>query len=163
MTATADFMKDGATTLEPASMVDGGRMLMRSAQRVIGASLFLAAFVLWLAPGTAQQDVMLFRLLLSVAAAVAGLGMMLASGKPEAPAVEIDTIRRTVSLVRPDRNGQKQVLTRCAFADLGHAEINGHVVRLWDGDGVLLAVVTLTNQVLLKSLVNGLRDVGKIA
>lgn len=163
MTAAADFTKGGATMREPASMVDGGRMLARTLQRIVGAGLFLAAFVIWLAPATAQSDVMLFRLLLSVAAVVAGLGMMLASGKPDAPEVEIDTIRRTVSLVRPGGYGEREVLTSCAFADLRAAEVSGAVVRLWDAQGILLAVATLTDATLRNSLVNGLRDAGKIA
>ncbi len=163
MTAAADFTKGSATTREPVSMVDGGRMLARTLQRICGAGLFLAAFVIWLAPGTAEAEMMLFRLLLSVAAAVAGLGMMLASSKPEAPEIEIDTIRRTVSLVRPDGYGVREVLTCSSFAELGAAEVSGPVVRLWDAQGVLLAVATLTDTSLRNSLINGLRDAGKIA
>ncbi|APE43832.1 hypothetical protein BOO69_10715 [Sulfitobacter alexandrii] len=144
-------------------MVDGGRMLVRSVQRIFGAGLFLAAFVIWLAPVTEQHEVMLFRLFLSAAAAIAGIGLMLASGRPASPEVRIDTIRRTVSLVRPGVEGRHAMLSHCAFADLGAAEITGGVVRLWDGGGRLLAVVTLTDKVVLNSLINGLRDAGKIA
>ncbi|QFT59635.1 hypothetical protein FIU94_12445 [Sulfitobacter sp. THAF37] len=163
MTATADFMNKDAMTAERSLMLDGGRMLVRTLQRIFGAGLFLAAFVIWLAPVSAQAEMMLLRLFLSAAAALAGIGMMLASGRPRSPEVRIDTIRRTVSLVRPDVAGRQAVLSHCGFRDLGAAEVEGHVVRLWDAEGQLLAVVTLTDRTVLESLTNGLRDAGKIA
>ena len=163
MTATADFIQTSSPAHEPVRMVDGGRMLIRGAQRVSGAALLLSAFGLWLIPASAQHDVMLFRLMLSVAAAVAGVGMMLASGRPDTPSVQIDTIRREVSLVRPGYRGAAAVLQRCAFGDLARAEVKGTSVRLWDAQERLIAEVSLTKGPALNSLLAGLRDAGKIA
>jgi hypothetical protein len=163
MTATADFMQGKTPAIEPARMVDGGRMLVRGAQRVAGAALLLSAIGIWLIPASVQHDVMLFRLMLSVAAAVAGVGMMLASGRPDMPAVQIDTIRREVSLVRPGYRGASAVLQRCTFGDLSRAEVDGTCVRLWDADERLIAEISLTKGPTLNSLLAGLRDAGKIA
>ena len=109
MTATSEFMNIQAPTLEPARMVDGGRMIIRSAQRLIGAALTLAAIGIWIAPGASwESDVMLFKLILSLTAVIAGLGLMGASTAPRAPEIQIDTIRREVRLVRRQRGGADQ-------------------------------------------------------
>lgn len=169
MTATADFMPPNAGTAtnnysEPARMADGGRMMIRGAQRLTGVSLMLAALGIWMAPGaTWDADIMLFKLILSVVAAIAGLGLLNASSTPRAPEVQIDTIRREVRLVRRLHGSEPLVLQSCSFADLAHAEHEGSNVSLWDQSGIFLAEVSLTDRTALTSLVSGLRDEGKIA
>ena len=121
MMTTAEFMDTDAAALQPARVVDGGRMVLRGAQRLVGASLALAAVGLWLAPGSSwESDVMLFKLILSIIALLAGFGLMQSSATPAAPEVEIDTIRREVRLLRPAPDGSATVLKRCTFGNLLH-------------------------------------------
>ncbi|MGC1504872.1 MAG: hypothetical protein WA782_12125 [Sulfitobacter sp.] len=163
MTATAEFMNARAKAIEPARMANGGRMIIRGAQRLVGVSLTLAALGLWLAPGASwESDIMLFKLILSLTAVIAGLGLISESTSPSAPEVEIDTIRREVRLVRRQRGMADQILQSCGFADLAHAEREGNNVRLWDQAGTFLAEVSLTDRKALSSLVAGLRGAGKL-
>jgi hypothetical protein len=163
MTSTADFMDATALAVEPARMADGGRMIVRGAQRLVGVSLTIAALGLWLAPGSSwESDVMLFKLILSITAVIAGLGLVSASSTPRAPEVEIDTIRREVRLVRRQRGVAPVVLQSCAFSKLARAEHEGTNVRLWDESGAFLAEVSLTDRAALTSLVAGLSDEAKL-
>ncbi|MFK7834921.1 MAG: hypothetical protein AB8B60_01760 [Sulfitobacter sp.] len=164
MTATAEFMDTTTAPAEPVRMADGGRMIVRGVQRLLGASLALAAIGLWIAPGSSwESDVMLFKLILSITALLAGLGMMSSSSRPTPPEVEIDTIRREVRLVRRMAGDTTMVLQSCSFAELAHAELKGSIVRLWDKGGAFLAEVSLVDRKALGSLVAGLRDEGKLA
>ncbi len=161
MTAILEHMNADSAILR---MIDGARMLMRAAQGLAGVLLSMAALVLWLAPGAGwESDVMLFKLMLSVVAVIAGLVLMQASARPRAPQLEVDTIRREVRLVRTGRSGRHAVLRRCAFDALSRVEHEGHMLRLWDGDDDLMAEVVLTDRSALQSLVAGLRDAGKLA
>ncbi len=163
MTATADFMDAPAPASEPVRMADGGRMIVRGVQRLVGVSLTIAALGLWLAPGSSwENDIMLFKLILSITAVIAGLGLVSSSSTPRAPEVEIDTIRREVRLVRRLRGAAPVILKSCAFDKLAKAEHKGTNVRLWDEAGVFLAEVNLTDRAALSSLVSGLRDVAKL-
>jgi hypothetical protein len=84
MTTTSDFIYSDAANGEGMHLVDGGRMIMRGIKRLIGVALVMAAVGLWAAPGASwESDVMLFKLGLSVSAALAGLCMMKASAKPK--------------------------------------------------------------------------------
>ena len=169
MTATADFMNANTSAtamadIEPVRMVDGGRMIVRGVQRLAGVSLTIAALALWLVPGSSwESDIMLFKLILSITAVIAGLGLVSSSSTPRTPEVEIDTIRREVRLVRRQRGVAPEVLQSCGFAQLSRAEHEGNTLRLWDQAGKLLAEVSLTDRAALSSLVSGLRDVGKLA
>ncbi|KIN66286.1 hypothetical protein Z946_298 [Sulfitobacter noctilucicola] len=164
MTATADFMPQPTQAPEPVRMADGGRMIIRGAQRLAGVALTLAAIGLWLAPGASwEPDLMLFKLILSVSAVIAGLGLISASSTPPSPEVEVDTIRREVRLVRRLRGSAPVVLQSCPFAELAHVEQAGNNVSLWDKQGVFLAEVSLTDRNSLSSLLAGLRDAGKVA
>ncbi len=164
MTATAGFVDVKALAVEPVGVVDGGRMIIRGTQRLFGVSLTIAAIGLWLAPGASwESDVMLFKLILSITAVIAGLGLVSASAKPRAPEVEIDTIRREVRLVRRQRGTAAEILQNCAFADLAKAEYKGSTVRLWDASGAFLAEANLSDRTAFSSLIAGLRDVGKLA
>ncbi len=163
MTATAEFMTRPSAATLPVRMADGGRMIVRGSQRLLGAALTLAAIGLWLAPGAAwESDVMLFKLILSLTAVIAGIAMMHASATPPAPEIEIDTVRREVRLVRHIRGEGRVVLQSSAFDTLAHAEHEGTNVRLWDGSGVFLAEVSLTDRAAHNSLLAGLRDAGKL-
>lgn len=164
MTATVTDPHKDVSATEPMSMADGGRMILRGAQRLIGASLTLAALGLWFAPGSSwESDVMLFKLILSITAVLAGIGFMTASIRPRAPEVEIDTVRREVRVVRRIAGASPVILQSCKFEKLSRAERTGPIVRLWDKGGQFLAEVSLTDRQTFTNLVSGLRDAGKLA
>tara|TARA_R110002049_G_scaffold10127_2_gene50291 strand:- start:86950 stop:87444 length:495 start_codon:yes stop_codon:yes gene_type:complete len=164
MTATADFMPPDPSIADAARIGDGSRLLVRAVQRLAGASLTLAAVGLWLMPSAAgEEGVLLFKLILSVTAVLAGLCLLQASAAPRAPQVEIDTIRREVRLVRDGHEGQRAVLGRCRFGDLSRVEHRGAHLRLWDENDNFLVEVTLTDRSTMNSLVAGLQDAGKLA
>ncbi len=166
MTATAEFISPDANapTVAPVRMANGARMVVRAAQRLIGAALILAALVLWLAPGASwESDVMLFKLILSITGGLAGLGLLQSSATPKTPEIQIDTIRREVRLVRVLGDDKSVVVQRCAFSELARAERDGTNVRFWDSNDVLLAEVTMTDRAEMKSLMSGLKAAGKIA
>jgi hypothetical protein len=166
MTATADIVHADpiAPTVAPVRIADGARMLVRAAQRLSGVALVLAALGLWLAPGSSfESDIMLFKLILSITAVLAGIALMQSSATPNTPEVEIDLIRREVRLVRFIKEGANDVLQRCAFADLARAERDGMHVRLWGQNDALLAEVSLSDRTEMTSLVSGLRAAGKLA
>lgn len=164
MTATAEFMNDKAPAIEPVRMADGGRMIVRGTLRLFGAAMALAAIGLWLAPGASwDSDIMLFKLILSLCALIAGIGMLSSSSRPPAPEVEIDSIRREVRLVRRLRGAAPVILQSCTFGDLAHVEHSNTTVRLWDKGGAFLAEVNVTDRSALSSLLSGLRDAGKLA
>lgn len=164
MTASSDFMSnDIIRALEPARMVDGGRLIMRGLQRMLGVALTLAAVGIWIAPGASwESDIMLFKLVLSLTALLAGLGIMQTSRKAAKPEVEIDTIRREVRVVRMGASGAPILLQRCPFGDLSRAEQDGNHVRMFGPDKNLLAEVTLTSRATLVSLITGLHNAGKL-
>ncbi len=148
----------------PVRLADGGRLLARAVQRLTGAALFLSALGLWLAPGASwESDVMLFKLIMSLTAGLAGLGLMQSSASPEKPEVEIDLIRREVRLVRAIKNGKSKVLQRCGFTQLARAEHEGNYLRLWDNDDVFLAEVCLSDRTALYGFMAALRSAGKLA
>lgn len=164
MTTTSDFTRPQGVALEPARIVDGGRMIARAICRLSGAALMLAAVGLWLAPGASwESDLMLFKLLLCVCAVLAGLGFLQAGSRQTAPHVQVDPIRRQVRLMRPGKDGRLSVLRQSSFADLQRAEINGTCVRFIDGDHNLLAELTIDDARVLGHLKAGLRDEGKLA
>ncbi len=164
MTATATNPQTDVPATEPLNMADGGRMILRGAQRLIGASLTLAALGLWFAPGSSwESDVMLFKLILSITAVLAGIGFMSASVRPRAPEVEIDMVRREVRVVRRMVGAAPVILQSCKFAKLSRAEQAGPIVRLWDKGGQFLAEVSPTDRQAFTSLISGLRDEGKLA
>jgi hypothetical protein len=163
MTATADFLSADLPVSEPVAKTSGSRMIMRSAQRLVGCALALAAAGLWIAPGSSMEaDVMLYKLILSITSIIAGLGLMHASARPVAPEIEIDTIRREVRLVRRSRKSGDTIVVRSSFADLGKVEVDGPFIRLWDGEMDLLAELTLHDHNARRSLIGGLRDEGKL-
>lgn len=164
MSATAEVLDASHVTAEPARMVSGMRMVVRGSQRLFGVALTLAAVGLWLAPGSSwETDIMLFKLILSLTAVLAGLGLISASSAPPLPEVEIDPIRREVRLVRRQRGRAPITLQRCSFAKLAKVEHQGNCVRLWDQRGYFIAETNLSDRQALSSLLAGLRDAGKLA
>ena len=81
MAAVTDFMRDTATPLNdtvasPVHTLDGGRLMVRGGQSILGAALILAAVGLWVMPGSELSgDVMLMKLVLSLTAAFIGISL----------------------------------------------------------------------------------------
>ncbi|WP_415920236.1 hypothetical protein [Tateyamaria sp. SN6-1] len=147
----------------PARTVSGARWLVRGAQRFLGTALMLAVAGLWLHPGaTFDQDIALIKLVLSVVMGMGGLALLI-GGRPERTVeVELDTRRGELRLVRRHADAASQVVHRCAFADLGHVELAGQMVRLWDADSGLLAEVPLSDPASRSVLLTALRAHGKL-
>ena len=161
MTAITDISTSTGMPEAP-HMISGERWLTRSAQRLGGIALVLAAIGLWIAPGAGMDaDVALFKLGVAVALGFAGLAVMQAGRAQPAVAFEIDTLRREVRLVRG--NGRnRSVVSRISIADLGPAEVHGQMARLWTVDGALVAEVAMSDPDLRRSLMGALRDAGKL-
>jgi len=161
MTAITDISTSTGVPEAP-HMVGGERWLTRGAQSLGGVALVLAAFGVWVAPGSGfEPDLALFKLGVSVALGFAGLAIMQAGRAQPAVAFEIDTLRRGVRLVRG--NGRnRSLVSRISIADLGPAEVHGNMARLWTADGSLVAEVAMTDSELRRSLTGALRDAGKL-
>ncbi|MEM6371530.1 MAG: hypothetical protein AAF727_01960 [Pseudomonadota bacterium] len=161
MTAITDI-STGRDLGQPPRMVDGERWIWRAVQRFFGAAIVLAALGLWIVPAmTFEADVALFKLGLSITFGFAGLAILQAGRRRRSIAVEIDTIRREVRLVR-GHGATRKLVARTAIADLGPAEVRGQMARLWSSDGTLVAEVALSDPDLRRSLLGALRDAGKL-
>jgi len=164
MTALNDYMN----TVVPendARMLGGGRWLARSAQRVGGMGLMLAAFGLWLQPGALwEADVVLLKIAVSLVAGLIAIAL-LQNGRPQPAAkVVIDTVQREVRLVRSTGgvHASSEVISRTPLAEIGRVEKTDKLIRLWTENDDLIAEVALTNPEMRLSLTNALKDAGKL-
>ena len=143
-------------------MVNGARWLVRSAQRMAGVTLILAAVGLWVVPGSLwDADVVMIKFGLTILFGLGGLCVLQLGRAQPLVQVEIDTLRREVRLVRGTGRG-RTLVRRTAIADLGPAELHGAMVRLWAADGALVAEVAISDPVARRSLTGALRDAGKL-
>ena len=162
MSSAADPATFGSVAPQPASMLDGNRMMMRLLQGIVGLALLLTAIGLWAAPGASwAEDIILVKLVASVFTGMAGIAMLQGFVRPAAPKVEIDTIQHEVRLVRW-RGKDRFVLDRCKFKDLTLVENSGTHVQLWGKNKTLIAEVAATDRVSHRSLVTALRVAGKL-
>ncbi|WP_299292508.1 hypothetical protein [uncultured Tateyamaria sp.] len=177
MTAFSDVMP--ATAVRPdaadlplnadtdtAHALDGHLVLVRVLQKLLGASLVMAAMGLWLQPGAQlETDVLLMKFVLSLVMGFAGLAVFQASwpaaGAEGDTEIEIDTVRQEVRTVR-GRGRARTVLARTRMCDLGAAEPTSDGLRLWDAEGTLMAEVQLTDATARASLTTALRCAGKL-
>ena len=159
MTATSDFT-GGEGDMNGSGRVDAvRRALVRLALRVGGSILLVVALGLWFAPGASwANEVILFKLILSVGCGMFGLGMLQSSMGPRDPMVEIDTNRAEIRVLGDAR---KSEIVR--FSDLSHAELAGSSVSFWAKGGRLLAVANMNNRRALANVVGALKDAGKLA
>jgi hypothetical protein len=162
MTTTSEFLTKGETLSVPVRTLDGARSLVRVIRRVGGAGLILAAVGLWVMPGSNwAAEVLLIKLVLSLVSGFVGLALVQNGATKDRPEVEIDVVRRRVQLVSR-APGRDIVLYACSFAELGRAEKHMNSVTLWDANGNILAEVVPADRTVLRSLVSGLRDAGKL-
>ena len=161
MTAITDIPAQAAIADAP-HMINGQRWLARSAQRIAGAGLVLAALGLWVAPGASWDgDLALIKLGLSLMIGFAGLTILHAGRAQPTVEIEIDTVRREVRLVR-GKGKTRTLVSRTRIRDLGQAELHGNMMRLWADDGALVAEVAMINPDMRRSLTAALRDEGKL-
>ncbi len=161
MTAIPDVVPQSQIPETP-HMVDGRRWMIRGARQLAGAALVLAAMGLWVQPGAQlDADLLLIKFALSLVMGFAGLAVVQAGLPEPAISIEIDTVRREVRLVRGQRKS-RTLVSRTKMADLGAAEQNGTMTRLWAADGTLIAEVALTDAEARASLLAALRDAGKL-
>ncbi|MEE4187538.1 MAG: hypothetical protein V2I76_03715 [Roseobacter sp.] len=162
MTSAADPVTFATIAPQPVRAVDGGGMLARGFQGMVGCALILTAIGLWFAPGASwAEDLMLMKLLASAVGGMIGVACLQSFVRPAPPKVEIDTIRHEVRLVRT-RGKDRYVLDRCKFSDLTLVENSGTHVQLWGKNDTLIAEVAASDRVTHRSLVTALRVAGKL-
>jgi hypothetical protein len=157
MTITSDSLLAPNSEFDSAGPVmlkarGGRRMMLRTAQRLLGASATIAALALWLFPvgagGTAE---VLSKVMITLVLGFIGAALWQSGSLAPSPEIEVDMIRREVRLVRWFGE-TKSLVTRRRFADLSGAAFEGRNVKLWDEDGELLAELTLPDDGLVASL-----------
>jgi hypothetical protein len=162
MSSAADPSAFNSIAPQPVRTLDGGRMVLRGLQGVIGVALVLTALGLWFAPGANwSNDLMLMKLLASAVGGMAGIAFLQGFARRSLPKVEIDTIRHEVRLVRTSGK-DRFVLDRCKFADLTRVVNSGTHVQLWGKNDALLAEVAAADRVSHRSLVTALKVAGKL-
>lgn len=134
------------------------RAILRAVQRLLGASLSIAALGLWVVPvgagGTAE---MLSKIMITLVLGFAGAALWQSGAPTPSPEIEIDMTRREVRLVRW-YGESKSLVTRRRFDELQGAAFAGREVQLWDRDGSLLADLTLPDAALAAALRRALED-----
>ena len=165
MTAVNEFMHDAIPARQPEVAVlnvDGGRLMVRGGQSLLGAALMLAAVGLWIMPGSnVSSDVMLMKLALSVTAAGIGISLTHQSKTSKEPEIEIDTVRREVRIVQRSHKGA-ETLKRMKFSDLDRADVDGSHFTLWGLGDEIIAEVGIKDRRMHRSLKSALLDAGKI-
>jgi hypothetical protein len=145
-------------------LLDGTRMLMRTAARLGAVTAAFVGVLIWLALGAVwESEVMLFKLALSVLCTLGAVALWQASLPPLPPVVEVDVARGEVRLVRTGAPADKRVIARCAFEDLQMAELSGRYVAFWGPSGRLIAEIALSNSSAHTALIGALRAAGKLA
>lgn len=161
MVAISDFMNE-ATPGAPVRMVDAARMIGRAVQSTAGAGFVAAAFALWLWPGAAWSgEIALMKMGLSLGLGFVGLALLQSGHVDGNRELQIDADRGEVRLVRRARHNGS-VLACCSFEELGRAEMQGEMVRLWDMTGRLIAEVPLSDPDTRRNLIDALRTAGKL-
>ena len=164
MTAASDNTQDSIDAKEPDQSGAARRVLVQTVLRGIGGVMVLAALGLWFAPGASwESEVILFKLILSVASGVTGLGMIQSSMGPRDAMVEIDPTRAEIRLLCSDCSETPGEPATYSFKDLGHARLDGTRVSFWSKSDLLLAEVTMSNRRALANVVGALKDAGKLA
>ncbi len=162
MTSAADPATFESLASKTVRSVDGGQIVARGFQAVVGAALLLTAIGLWFAPGASwAQDLLLMKLLASAVGGMVGLACLQTFMRPAPPKVEIDTIQHEVRLVRTSGK-DRYVLDRCKFSDLTLVENSDTHVQLWGKNNTLIAEVAASDRVTHRSLVTALRVAGKL-
>lgn len=163
MTVISDYAFERAPATGIVHVLDATRMLLRMALRFAALSSILVAVFIWLAPGASwENDVMLFKLALSVASIFVAIACWQAAAPPLPPTVEVDVSRGELRLVREGAPADQRLVKRCAFVDLQVVELKGRHIAFWEKGGHLLAEITLSNATAHAVLLHALRQAGKL-
>lgn len=164
MTTTADHRYDEKPVLGIVHTLDGSRLALRIGMRLGAVSFAMVVLLIWIAPGaTWDNDVILFKLGLSVVSGLMSAGMWQYSLPPVRPTVEVDIANMEVRVIRRQGEAAAKVIERCAFGDLDAVDLYGRHIVLWGKGKHLLADITLSDARAHSSLLGALRSVGKLA
>lgn len=151
----------GSIKINPLRLVDGARSVMRTVQRFFGASLVLAAFGLWIAPGANwAMDLALIKLTVSLAMGFSGLALWQLGSNAGRFEIELDTKTNEVRMMRMI-HGRMRPVVRCRFAEMGRVEQDGDILRLWDSENNFLAEVELCEAQMRARLLEAFRQAGQ--
>jgi hypothetical protein len=132
MTLTADHNFAVTPALGVVHMLGGRRLMMRLAMRIGAVAFALVVLLIWIAPGAVwDNDVLLFKLALSVMAFFGAVALWQRSLPPVRPSVEVDIANMEVRVMRRDRGAQPRVIEKWFFADLESVDLEGrHIIAL---------------------------------
>lgn len=112
--------------------------------RVIGAALIIAAFSMWLMPGSiAGAEVWGFKLIVSMLFLLLGVSLLTIEVLDPRPDAYFDPIRREVRVLQKNENGRPQTVLRRSYESLGGARFVDDQVELFEVDGSLLMKLPL--------------------
>jgi len=147
-----------------AHTLNGNRLVLRIGMRIGAVTMVLVAMLIWVVPGAGwENDMILFKLMVSISAVLAAVWFGEASLPPVPPTVEIDVVASELRLIREGVSDESRLLERCAFEDLHLVELAGRHITFWGRGNRLLAEITLSNSGLHAALLASLRAAGKLA
>lgn len=159
-----DMTSEALAPQRPLRAIVGPRVLLRYVQRMVGTGMFLAALLLWIAPGSNWgAEIMLMKLAISCVMILAGIGLFQASALEHLPTVEIDVRKGEVRMVRKDVFGSRILMETCAFQDIARAEQDGCNLRIWGPQNRELVDISLSDFDAMNEVVRKLRAFGKLA
>ena len=101
MTMTSDFNVPTKPAQGIVHILGGGRMMLRLAMRLGAVSFALVVLLIWIAPGaTWDNEVIVFKIALSVMSAFTSAGMWQRSLPQVQPTVEVDIANVEVRVMR---------------------------------------------------------------
>ena len=138
--------------------------MMRLAMRIGAVTFAIVVLLVWFAPGaTWDNEIILFKLALSVISGLTAVAMWKRSLPTVRPTVEVDIAKMEVRVMRREGDALPRVIESCRFADLETVDLQGRHIVLWAKGKRLLADITLSNATAHASLLAALRDQGKLA
>ena len=139
---------------------DGVPWAVRTLQRFGGAACSAAGLALLLFPfGAVSTTEILCKLMVALILGFVGAALWQAGTPKPLPELEIDLVRREIRFVSWMGHHRHEA-SKAPFSDLGRAEVSGHIARLWDKTGGLLAEISLADERAVKSLKRALQDEG---
>lgn len=121
--------------------------------RIAGAALIIAAFSMWLMPGSATgADVWPIKLVASLMFLLFGVSLLTIEILDPRPDAYFDPIRREVRVLQKNENGRPQTVLRRSYDTLGGARFADDRVELFEVDGSLLMKLPLQSAEVSRAL-----------
>ena len=112
--------------------------------RFVGAFMIIAAFSMWLMPGSViGAEVWPIKLAASMLFLIVGVSLMTIEVLDPRPDAYFDPIRREVRVLQKNEEGRPQTVLRRSYDTLGGARFSDDDVELYDVDGSLLMKLPL--------------------